>query len=82
MYNLVLDKKFTEPLGKFSPGKKQNFGPGTTMQFPSSNSLNVGILHEVFPIFKIEPLTTVNRGPHLLNWIRKSFSESLNRNFS
>jgi hypothetical protein len=32
MYNLVLDKKFTGPLGKFSPGpgpgKKQNFGPG------------------------------------------------------
>ncbi len=28
MCNLVLDKKFTGPLGKFSPGKKQNFGPG------------------------------------------------------
>ncbi len=36
MYNLVLDKKFTGPLGKFSPGKKQNFGPGTTLQFPNS----------------------------------------------
>jgi hypothetical protein len=43
MYNLILDKKFTEPLGNLSPSKKQNFGPspggtGTPLQFPSTYS--------------------------------------------
>jgi len=41
MYNLVLEKNFTGALGKFSPGKKQNFGPGpagtgTILQFPTT----------------------------------------------
>ncbi len=38
MYNLVLDKNFTRPLGKFSPGKKQNFGPG-----PVKNKISVPV---------------------------------------
>ncbi len=36
MYNLVLHKKFTGPLGKFSLGPA---GIGTTLQFPNKQYL-------------------------------------------